>query len=189
MGHWTCSTCYCSVGILWLSTSQLFHSSPFRRFQIGASIACFLPRLFSVQSSTINMVSLLRFFYFILFYFQFDYYFPKLQIHPYVLPNCYTKPPLSVTESLKGVLCFTEKPWGLYYMNFSLIFIMVFVLVLWSCAFYYSQEVFRRAILQPGPPQSFALQTVQEVIKPQVIHIYLYLYIYFPCTFLWIEFG
>ena len=74
-------------------------------------------------------------------------------------------------------------------MYFSLIFIMVFVLVLWSCAFYYSQEVFRRAILQPGPPQSFALQTVQEVIKPQVIHIYLYLYIYFPCTFLWIEFG
>ncbi|GMY22806.1 THO complex subunit 1 [Fagus crenata] len=28
-------------------------------------------------------------------------------------------------------------------------------------------EVFRRAILQTGPPQSFALQTVQEVIKPQ----------------------
>ena len=136
------------------------------------------------------MVSLLKFFFFfVLFYLQFDYYFPKLQIHLYVLPNCYTKPPLSVTESLKGVLCFTEKPWGLYYMNFSLIFIMVFVLVLWSCAFYYSQEVFRRAIQQPGPPQSFALQTVQEVIKPQVIHIYLYLYIYFPCTFLWIEFG
>ncbi|BBN68730.1 nuclear matrix protein-related protein, partial [Prunus dulcis] len=28
-------------------------------------------------------------------------------------------------------------------------------------------EVFRRAILQPGPPESFALQTVQQVIKPQ----------------------
>ncbi|KAI9079003.1 hypothetical protein K1719_039050 [Acacia pycnantha] len=28
-------------------------------------------------------------------------------------------------------------------------------------------EVFKRAILQPGPPESFALQTVQEVIKPQ----------------------
>lgn len=31
-----------------------------------------------------------------------------------------------------------------------------------------SQEDFRRAILQPGPPESFALQTVQEFIKPQV---------------------
>ncbi|XP_061357098.1 THO complex subunit 1 [Gastrolobium bilobum] len=28
-------------------------------------------------------------------------------------------------------------------------------------------EVFKRAIVQPGPPESFALQTVQEVIKPQ----------------------
>ncbi|XP_059433717.1 THO complex subunit 1 [Corylus avellana] len=28
-------------------------------------------------------------------------------------------------------------------------------------------EVFKRAILQPGPPESFALQTVQEVVKPQ----------------------
>ncbi|OAY53350.1 THO complex subunit 1 [Manihot esculenta] len=28
-------------------------------------------------------------------------------------------------------------------------------------------EDFRRAILQPGPPESFALQTVQEFIKPQ----------------------
>ncbi|KAF2300846.1 hypothetical protein GH714_017779 [Hevea brasiliensis] len=28
-------------------------------------------------------------------------------------------------------------------------------------------EEFRRAILQPGPPESFALQTVQEFIKPQ----------------------
>ncbi|KAH9752349.1 THO complex subunit 1 [Citrus sinensis] len=28
-------------------------------------------------------------------------------------------------------------------------------------------EVFRRAILQAGPPENFALQTVQEVIKPQ----------------------
>ncbi|XP_028784331.1 THO complex subunit 1 [Neltuma alba] len=28
-------------------------------------------------------------------------------------------------------------------------------------------DVFKRAILQPGPPESFALQTVQEVIKPQ----------------------
>ncbi|KAL5570587.1 hypothetical protein UlMin_027162 [Ulmus minor] len=28
-------------------------------------------------------------------------------------------------------------------------------------------EVFRRAILQPGPPEAFALQTVQQVIKPQ----------------------
>ncbi|KAM5551513.1 THO complex subunit 1 [Rosa sericea] len=28
-------------------------------------------------------------------------------------------------------------------------------------------EVFRTAILQPGPPESFALQTVQQVIKPQ----------------------
>ncbi|KAJ0045651.1 hypothetical protein Pint_05614 [Pistacia integerrima] len=28
-------------------------------------------------------------------------------------------------------------------------------------------EVFRKAILQAGPPESFALQTVQEVIKPQ----------------------
>ncbi|KAK3228771.1 hypothetical protein Dsin_000652 [Dipteronia sinensis] len=28
-------------------------------------------------------------------------------------------------------------------------------------------EVFRNAILQTGPPESFALQTVQEVIKPQ----------------------
>ncbi|KAJ7949389.1 THO complex subunit 1 [Quillaja saponaria] len=28
-------------------------------------------------------------------------------------------------------------------------------------------EVFKRAILQPGPPETFALQTVQEVIKPQ----------------------
>ncbi|PNY10205.1 THO complex subunit 1-like protein, partial [Trifolium pratense] len=28
-------------------------------------------------------------------------------------------------------------------------------------------EVFKSAILQPGPPESFALQTVQEVIKPQ----------------------
>ncbi|KAF3434264.1 hypothetical protein FNV43_RR25367 [Rhamnella rubrinervis] len=31
----------------------------------------------------------------------------------------------------------------------------------------YSQEVFRSAILQPGPPESFALQIVQQVIKPQ----------------------
>ncbi|XP_065626705.1 THO complex subunit 1 [Quercus suber] len=31
-----------------------------------------------------------------------------------------------------------------------------------------NMEVFKRAILQPGPPQAFALQTVQEVIKPQV---------------------
>jgi hypothetical protein len=38
---------------------------------------------------------------------------------------------------------------------------------------YYSQEVFKRAILQPGPPESFALQTVQEVVKPQVINIYI----------------
>ncbi|XP_030966245.1 THO complex subunit 1-like isoform X2 [Quercus lobata] len=30
-----------------------------------------------------------------------------------------------------------------------------------------TMEVFKRAILQPGPPQAFALQTVQEVIKPQ----------------------
>ncbi|XP_030926869.1 THO complex subunit 1-like isoform X2 [Quercus lobata] len=30
-----------------------------------------------------------------------------------------------------------------------------------------NMEVFKRAILQPGPPQAFALQTVQEVIKPQ----------------------
>jgi hypothetical protein len=43
---------------------------------------------------------------------------------------------------------------------------------------YYSQEVFKRAILQPGPPESFALQTVQEVVKPQVINIYIYIYIY-----------
>ncbi|MED6170736.1 suppressor of the transcriptional defect of hpr1 by overexpression [Stylosanthes scabra] len=28
-------------------------------------------------------------------------------------------------------------------------------------------EVFKRAIMQPGPPERFALQTVQEVIKPQ----------------------
>ncbi|XP_030471176.2 THO complex subunit 1 [Syzygium oleosum] len=28
-------------------------------------------------------------------------------------------------------------------------------------------EVFRRAILEPGPPENFALSTVQEVIKPQ----------------------
>uniref|UniRef100_A0A803P346 THO complex subunit 1 n=1 Tax=Cannabis sativa TaxID=3483 RepID=A0A803P346_CANSA len=28
-------------------------------------------------------------------------------------------------------------------------------------------EIFRRAILQPGPPETFALQTVQQVIKPQ----------------------
>ncbi|XP_021299962.1 THO complex subunit 1 [Herrania umbratica] len=28
-------------------------------------------------------------------------------------------------------------------------------------------EAFRRAILQPGPPETFALKTVQEVIKPQ----------------------
>ncbi|KAI5410919.1 THO complex subunit 1 [Lathyrus oleraceus] len=28
-------------------------------------------------------------------------------------------------------------------------------------------DVFKRAIIQPGPPESFALQTVQEVIKPQ----------------------
>ncbi|KAG5049167.1 hypothetical protein JHK85_010270 [Glycine max] len=28
-------------------------------------------------------------------------------------------------------------------------------------------EVFKRAIIQPGPPESFALRTVQEVIKPQ----------------------
>nr|POF03231.1 hypothetical protein CFP56_42525 [Quercus suber] len=28
-------------------------------------------------------------------------------------------------------------------------------------------EVFKRVILQPRPPQAFALQTVQEVIKPQ----------------------
>lgn len=31
-----------------------------------------------------------------------------------------------------------------------------------------SQEAFKRAILEPGPPENFALQTVQEVIKPQV---------------------
>ncbi|XP_050284604.1 THO complex subunit 1-like isoform X3 [Quercus robur] len=30
-----------------------------------------------------------------------------------------------------------------------------------------NMEVFKRAILQPGPPQAFALQMVQEVIKPQ----------------------
>jgi hypothetical protein len=29
---------------------------------------------------------------------------------------------------------------------------------------YYFSEVFKRAILQPGPPESFALQTVQEVV-------------------------
>jgi len=29
---------------------------------------------------------------------------------------------------------------------------------------YYSQEVFKRAIVQLGPPESFALQTVQEVV-------------------------
>ncbi len=29
---------------------------------------------------------------------------------------------------------------------------------------YYSQEVFKRAILQPRPLESFALQTVQEVV-------------------------
>jgi hypothetical protein len=29
---------------------------------------------------------------------------------------------------------------------------------------YYSQEVFKRAILQPGRPEIFALQTVQEVV-------------------------
>ncbi|XP_047154359.1 THO complex subunit 1-like [Vigna umbellata] len=28
-------------------------------------------------------------------------------------------------------------------------------------------EVFKRAILQPGPPENFALKTVQEVINPQ----------------------
>ena len=41
-----------------------------------------------------------------------------------------------------------------------------------ACVVYYSQEVFKRAILQPGPPQAFALQIVQEVIKPLVIHTY-----------------
>ncbi|OVA19210.1 THO complex [Macleaya cordata] len=30
-----------------------------------------------------------------------------------------------------------------------------------------SQEIFRSAILQPGPPANFALETVQEAIKPQ----------------------
>lgn len=34
------------------------------------------------------------------------------------------------------------------------------------------QEVFKRAIIQPGPPESFALQTVQEVIKPQVCSLF-----------------
>lgn len=36
------------------------------------------------------------------------------------------------------------------------------------------QEAFRRLILEPGPPENFALQTVQEVIKPQVIISYLH---------------
>lgn len=31
--------------------------------------------------------------------------------------------------------------------------------------------MFRRAILEPGPPENFALSTVQEVIKPQVLHL------------------
>ncbi|KAL0429461.1 UNVERIFIED_CONTAM: THO complex subunit [Sesamum radiatum] len=30
-----------------------------------------------------------------------------------------------------------------------------------------TQDLFRKAILHPGPPQDFALQTVQQVIKPQ----------------------
>lgn len=35
-----------------------------------------------------------------------------------------------------------------------------------------SQDVFRSAILQPRPPESFALQLVQQVIKPQVIIVW-----------------
>lgn len=34
--------------------------------------------------------------------------------------------------------------------------------------FYLLQEEFRKAILQTGPPENFALQTVQDVIRPQV---------------------
>lgn len=33
---------------------------------------------------------------------------------------------------------------------------------------FYLQEEFRKAILQVGPPENFALQTVQDVIRPQV---------------------
>ncbi|KAK6934012.1 THO complex, subunit THOC1 [Dillenia turbinata] len=33
--------------------------------------------------------------------------------------------------------------------------------------FKFDMDIFRRAILHPGPPESFALQTVQEAIKPQ----------------------
>jgi hypothetical protein len=29
---------------------------------------------------------------------------------------------------------------------------------------YYSQEVFKRVILHPGPPEGFALQTIHEVV-------------------------
>lgn len=31
------------------------------------------------------------------------------------------------------------------------------------------QDLFRKAIAHPGQPEDFALQTVQEAIKPQVV--------------------
>lgn len=35
--------------------------------------------------------------------------------------------------------------------------------------FCFHQDILRRAILEPGPPENFALKMVQEVIKPQVV--------------------
>ncbi|KAK9266296.1 hypothetical protein L1049_001818 [Liquidambar formosana] len=32
---------------------------------------------------------------------------------------------------------------------------------------FFREDIFRRALLHPGPPENFALQTVQEAIKPQ----------------------
>ena len=67
------------------------------------------------------------------------------------------------TQNFERLSCLLGKPHrGYYGINVSIM----------ACVVYYSQEVFKRAILQPGPPQTFALQTVQEVIKPQVIHTY-----------------
>ena len=75
------------------------------------------------------------------------------------------------TQNFERLSCFLGKPHrGYYGINVSIM----------ACVVYYSQEVFKRAILQPGPPQAFALQTVQEVIKPQVI-THIPLYSWFKC--------
>lgn len=47
-------------------------------------------------------------------------------------------------------------------------YVAMLILKVVSSFCYYSQDIFRRALVHPGPPENFALQTVQEAIKPQV---------------------